>query len=100
MFNSFEKALKQCLVHSVLSLWGDPPIRKNHLCTKPYSKDLFKGVEHALLKIVFKRHTFLYTPGSMNRLFSDFFKTSEGVILGVFGTIGGCLVEIFGGQLA
>ena len=27
------------------------------------------------------------TPGSMNRLFSDFFRKFEGVILEVFGTI-------------
>ena len=29
----------------------------------------------------------LFTPGSMNRLFGDFFRKFEGVILEVFGTI-------------
>ena len=42
----------------------------------------------------------LRTPGSMNRLFSDFFRKFEGVILGVFGTIWGCLGEILGGNLS
>ena len=42
---------------------------------------------------------FSYTPGSMNRLFSDLFRKFEGVILEVFGTILGCLGEIFGVKL-
>ena len=41
----------------------------------------------------------VYTPGSMNRLFSDFFKKFEGVILEVFGTIWGCSGEILRGKL-
>ena len=39
------------------------------------------------------------TPGSMNRLFSDFFRKFEGVVFEVFGTIWGCLGEILTGKL-
>ena len=42
---------------------------------------------------------FEHTPGSMNRLFSDFFWKFGGVILEVFGTISWCLGEFFGGKL-
>ena len=42
---------------------------------------------------------FLYTPGSMNRLFGDLFRKFEGVILGTFGTIWGCLGEVLGEKL-
>ena len=46
------------------------------------------------------------TPGSMNRLFSDFFKNFAGVILRVYGTICrvpwlglGVIFKVFGGHL-
>ena len=55
-----------------------------------------------LLLFVFMCVVFVFyvlsTPGSMNRLFSDLFRKFEGVILGVFGTIWGCLGEILAGK--
>ena len=43
--------------------------------------------------------SFFHTPGSMNRLFSDFFRKFDGVVWGVFGTSWGCLEEILEGKL-
>ena len=41
----------------------------------------------------------MITPGSTNRVFNNFFRRLEGVILGVFGTIWECSEATLGGNL-